>query len=1323
MLALAFNLLGWYSCNSFFNVLNKQALNLFPYPWVVAWLQLFAGVALIAPAWLAGLRTAPKVDAHFLGANFLPMGLLHSTGHAAQVFSFGAGSVFMAHAALTSTVCFAFAKVIAKKLMTKRIKEERGLDARNNYALLTCCSCACLVGPSLYLEGAAARAAFDAPGLDRTLVLKLVAQSGALYYLSNEFSFQVLDLLGPVPQAVANAAKRVFVLVAAVLFLGEAPSQRKVVGSAVALGGVLAFGLSRGAAPAKPKAASLQENAVFSDDDNFVSPTAAADATEAALKSSSGGASSAWSEALQAAVARRPRPGRRRRRTSPPRRGTRRRPSPAARTPSRPGRSGTGGALPLGRALPLDALKKLQPTTDTVAVPLGETGVALVAVVAGRAMANATVTVDAPGVASPAASISRPSPRASPRRRPRRAGRPRGGETAGALTVRAGGRAVATARLTLEAPPPASRRVASARQRRVAWLASAAPRRAPAAEPVDDRIIDLGLGRSLALARGKRAGLGVFAAVARRDLFDDRGLRLELAPDCGAWKRTSDVLTRSLDDGAPVFVWRWTSACGESRVSFEARVAPRDARVVAAATVEAPAPWDDLDWKLSPPYPAGWRHGGMGWTTDDGVVTLRASGGPAAKHKRRGVFGRKGAASATRLDFSFAVTPARALTPAAIFAPEMRRFHAKQYINYPFHDATMHRLRRYAQSCEAAGVAVSPYYTHRETSIHAAELALASALFRGTADAPLAAYESRSPDGRPRTDRTLDARLGAGDYVLAWRTPRGARHLALCGGMKGFYMDGISASPAAIGAARRGAERALSKVASKKNAPHRAPFLDLHAANKTAMLSGAVRKQPRLYYRALLFGMTERAGWFDSDTSLARLGALWAVVDAFELRDSELVGFWRRGDARFAATAPGDCGDRVKRTAFVVDGAAVVVLASWASTPCAVADVAALAARAAFQPRVPHLQCGAPAEDVASGTLRVDVDAGGGAVDGHAAEFYEIELPPYEQFKLLAPGSVEVSKRVAQMLPGGPALQQRDVQVRLGEPSPLDFGNICAKLISSEVAAIQKALRSGNKTAKRTTVNLSSYSKYEFNIVRKSVYESEDLLKLENMYGKGFHFCIRGRPSRPEAKPVRLEAHNPRDVQVLVKLVREYNFSNETLTLRTTWRRVVHVCPVDAQNLRLGQSEDQSDEQSDEQDDAPAWKHVGRDVEFVYNNKEYNIDEIFADDGEDKVRAVNVRDGSDALELPAAEVDEILERMIHPESSKASEEPPRAAAPTGSRPPEDAAREEPTPPSAPATTVPMPTRPVTAPTPTELLESTLAPARDASAPAAAALAY
>ena len=115
-----------------------------------------------------------------------------------------------------------------------------------------------------------------------------------------------------------------------------------------------------------------EENAVFSDDDNFVSPTAAADATEAALKSS-GGASSAWSEALQAAVAREAKAW-----AKPP--------ADVAAATRDAAAAVAGGAhavaawplrdpaaaLPLGRALPRDALKKLQPTTDTVAVPLGE---------------------------------------------------------------------------------------------------------------------------------------------------------------------------------------------------------------------------------------------------------------------------------------------------------------------------------------------------------------------------------------------------------------------------------------------------------------------------------------------------------------------------------------------------------------------------------------------------------------------------------------------------------------------------------------------------------------------------------------------------------------------------------------------------------------------------------------------------------------------------------------------------------------------------------------------------------------------------------------
>lgn len=308
LLPLVINLLGWYGCNAFFNVLNKEALNRWPFPWTVAWLQLVAGVCIVVPLWVSGMRTPPKMEAAWVARTFGPIGVLHAGGHGAQVVSFGAGSVFMAHVikalepivgtvigslflkakpslltnislvpivagvvyaaskpggvdfsgltslpammAMVSTIAFAFAKVLAKRQMTPKVKKAQNLDAGNVYALLTLCSCACITLPAYILEGHSAYAALSQT--DAATVLSLVGRSGALYYLSNEFSFRVLDLLGPVSQAVANAAKRVFVLAAATAFLGEVPSQRKIVGSCVALLGVLGYGLSK-RPPAKAK--------------------------------------------------------------------------------------------------------------------------------------------------------------------------------------------------------------------------------------------------------------------------------------------------------------------------------------------------------------------------------------------------------------------------------------------------------------------------------------------------------------------------------------------------------------------------------------------------------------------------------------------------------------------------------------------------------------------------------------------------------------------------------------------------------------------------------------------------------------------------------------------------------------------------------------------------------------------------------------------------------------------------------------------------------------------------------------------------------------
>ena len=46
------------------------------------------------------------------------------------------------------------AKLLAKRIMTKEMKSSRNLDAANTYSVLTCCSAAVLLVPSLAADGA-----------------------------------------------------------------------------------------------------------------------------------------------------------------------------------------------------------------------------------------------------------------------------------------------------------------------------------------------------------------------------------------------------------------------------------------------------------------------------------------------------------------------------------------------------------------------------------------------------------------------------------------------------------------------------------------------------------------------------------------------------------------------------------------------------------------------------------------------------------------------------------------------------------------------------------------------------------------------------------------------------------------------------------------------------------------------------------------------------------------------------------------------------------------------------------------------------------------
>ena len=296
-------LLLWYAFNGAFNAANKRLLNELAYPWVISWVQLATGILIVVPAWALKVREPPEVDWYVLRL-FAPVAVLHAAGHALQVAGIGAGSVyfgtvikatepligtlvafaatgkltpwyvnatflpivggvayaaakpgartdlsdlltFAAGAALASTLFFAIAKLLAKGIMSKKMKAERGLDAVNTYSLLTCCSAALLAAPSLLAEGPAAWAAVrGAADGGRELATRLLL-CGLYYYAYNVCGFRVLDALSSVSQAVANSAKRVVILFFAVRFLGEAATSQKLVGAAVAIAGVTSYSLAK----------------------------------------------------------------------------------------------------------------------------------------------------------------------------------------------------------------------------------------------------------------------------------------------------------------------------------------------------------------------------------------------------------------------------------------------------------------------------------------------------------------------------------------------------------------------------------------------------------------------------------------------------------------------------------------------------------------------------------------------------------------------------------------------------------------------------------------------------------------------------------------------------------------------------------------------------------------------------------------------------------------------------------------------------------------------------------------------------------------------
>jgi solute carrier family 35 protein E1 len=295
----------WYFLNAVYNVYNKRVLNKVNIPWTLATSQFVVGCVWFLPLWLTGLRPAPKfavADLKWL----LPLGFFHSLVHISSVIAMGAGGVsffqivkaaeplftatFSAvlfkeffHPAVymcilpvvggvsyasVSTLDFSWLAfvgamlsnlgsvcraVYSKPKLKNPPETTQHLNPGNLFSLITlisiffCSPLAILVEfREIYdLIAVGAESQVNMAGTPYQTVVLWALISGITFYTYNEVAYYALQEVHPITHAVGNTLKRVIVITAAVIFLNESMTTEMIIGTVIAIAGVLGYSLSK----------------------------------------------------------------------------------------------------------------------------------------------------------------------------------------------------------------------------------------------------------------------------------------------------------------------------------------------------------------------------------------------------------------------------------------------------------------------------------------------------------------------------------------------------------------------------------------------------------------------------------------------------------------------------------------------------------------------------------------------------------------------------------------------------------------------------------------------------------------------------------------------------------------------------------------------------------------------------------------------------------------------------------------------------------------------------------------------------------------------
>ncbi|XP_010420492.1 PREDICTED: xylulose 5-phosphate/phosphate translocator, chloroplastic-like [Camelina sativa] len=281
----------WYFQNIVFNIFNKKALNVFPYPWLLASFQLFAGSIWMLILWSFKLYPCPKISKPFIVALLGPA-LFHTVGHISACVSFSKVAVSFTHViksaepvfsvifssllgdsypiavwlsilpivmgcslaavtevsfnigglsgAMISNVGFVLRNIYSKRSL-QSFKE---IDGLNLYGCISILSLLYLFPVAIFVEGShwvpGYHKAIATVGKPSTFYF-WVLLSGVFYHLYNQSSYQALDEISPLTFSVGNTMKRVVVIVSTVLVFRNPVRPLNALGSAIAIFGTFLY--------------------------------------------------------------------------------------------------------------------------------------------------------------------------------------------------------------------------------------------------------------------------------------------------------------------------------------------------------------------------------------------------------------------------------------------------------------------------------------------------------------------------------------------------------------------------------------------------------------------------------------------------------------------------------------------------------------------------------------------------------------------------------------------------------------------------------------------------------------------------------------------------------------------------------------------------------------------------------------------------------------------------------------------------------------------------------------------------------------------------